>query len=216
MPPSSGAITWARSIITRVKTPIEKFKSKPAMLTTQPKGKQVAKQYVQLAKKLTDEYESKKYSQQMQAMTQDAIQFLKGNILTEVTVPGGIKTFKVNFNPKLKVIIREAKFLDRIGLDIPHTIVSIALQDKEYMRHVDKLNQLLRSYNSALGDLRIIEKKLLTREISKLNAKMEKGTKNHNWFSLSISTFIKECQSAIDSFKEIKGRVLQHARNIEK
>lgn len=33
MPPNSGAIVWARSIITRVKQPIDKFKTKPAILT---------------------------------------------------------------------------------------------------------------------------------------------------------------------------------------
>jgi dynein heavy chain len=44
---------------------------------------------------------------------------------------------------------------------------------------------------------------------------MDKGAQNHNWFSLSISEYIKECQQAIDSFIEIKNRVLQKAQNIE-
>jgi len=45
---------------------------------------------------------------------------------------------------------------------------------------------------------------------------MDKGAENHNWFSLSISEYIIDCQKAIDEFKEIKGRVIQHAKNIEK
>ena len=45
---------------------------------------------------------------------------------------------------------------------------------------------------------------------------MNKGLENHNWFSLSISEYIKECRKGIDEFKETKGRVLQHSRNIEK
>lgn len=45
---------------------------------------------------------------------------------------------------------------------------------------------------------------------------MNKGADNHNWFSLSISEYIRECQKAIDEFKETKSRVLQHAQNIEK
>lgn len=40
---------------------------------------------------------------------------------------GENRRYKVNFNPKLKVIIREAKFLDRIGKSIPNTIINIAL-----------------------------------------------------------------------------------------
>lgn len=122
----------------------------------------------------------------------------------------------MNFNPKLKVIIREAKFLDRIGKDIPNTIINIALQEKDYMKNVDKLNQLLRSYNSAMLDMRPVEKKLLEKQISALNYCMDKGTLNHNWFSLSIPEFIKECSKEIDKFKTIKGKVLEDAKNIEK
>ena len=61
------------------------------------------------------------------------------------------------------------------------------------MKHVDKLNQLLRGYNSALSNLKVVEKKLLSKQITKLNKWMDKGAKNHNWFSLSITEYIKDC-----------------------
>jgi hypothetical protein len=106
--------------------------------------------------------------------------------------------------------------LDRIGKPIPQTIINIALQEKDYMRHVDKLNQLLRSYNSALSNLKPVERTLMHAHIAKLQKHMDKGQKTHNWFSLSIDEYIKECQGAIDTFKETKNVVLQHAQNIEK
>jgi dynein heavy chain len=80
---------------------------------------------------------------------QTAIDYLSKNILVTVG-EGDEKKFLVNFNPRLKVIIREAKFLDRIGKEIPNTIINIALQEKDYMRNIDRLNQLLRSYNDAM------------------------------------------------------------------
>jgi dynein heavy chain len=141
---------------------------------------------------------------------------LKKPILRRENENSSNPVYKVNFDPQLKVIIREARFLDRIGREIPHTIINIALQDKEYARHINKLNQLLRAYNSALDELRPVEKKLLTKQINKLNRLMDKGQENHNWFSLSITEYIKDCAKGIDEFKETKGRVLQHSRNIEK
>lgn len=42
MPPNSGSIAWARSIITRIKTPIDKFKSKHEILTKYEEGIQSA------------------------------------------------------------------------------------------------------------------------------------------------------------------------------
>lgn len=61
MPPTSGMIAWARSIITRVKTPIDRFKTKPQILTQSSTGKEVAKSYVELARMLTEEYEGKRF-----------------------------------------------------------------------------------------------------------------------------------------------------------
>ena len=57
MPPDSGKIAWARSIITRIKTPIDKFKEKQGILVDTDAGKQAATKYVELAKKLTEVYE---------------------------------------------------------------------------------------------------------------------------------------------------------------
>ena len=126
MPPRSGSIAWSRSIITRIKTPIDKFTSKPEILTEIQAGQQAAKNYVRIAKELTEQYEAKKFSQWKDDNTKEAISMLSSNIL-RCGEADGTTWFKVNFNPKLKVIIREAKFLDRIGKDIPPTIINIAL-----------------------------------------------------------------------------------------
>lgn len=129
---------------------------------------------------------------------------------------GENQRYKVNFNPKLRVIIREAKFLDRIGREIPNTIINIALQEKDYMRNIDKLYLLLRGYDSALMNLKPVERSLLQKNIIYLNELMDKGTQNHNWFSLSIPEFIRECQEGIAAFEETKSRVMQHSKNIKK
>ena len=59
MPETSGKIAWARSIIARIKAPIDKFKTKPEILTGNEAGRNAALNYVKLAKELTEEYENK-------------------------------------------------------------------------------------------------------------------------------------------------------------
>jgi dynein heavy chain len=165
MPPSAGKIAWARSIMGRIKAPISKFKSRSDQLATKI-FKTVALQYVYLAKKLDEDYEKVIFDKWEKENTAKALNLLKNNILTKEAKTGA---YKVQFDPELKVIIREAMFLDRIGKKIPQTITNIALQDKDYMRYVDKLNQLLRSYHSALNGLKEVEKKLLQKKIQKLD-----------------------------------------------
>jgi len=59
-----------------------------------------------------------------------------------------------------------------------------------------------------LSNLKPVEQKLLKTDIVKLVKNMDKGCTNHNWFSLSIDEYIKECKNAIDTFNETKNTVL--------
>jgi len=138
MPENAGKIAWARSITGRIKAPIDKFKTKVKKL--QPDHfMEVAKKYVDLAKMLDKEYEATIYENWVKNNREMVIKKLENNILTASPGQNGKKTYQVNFDPELKVTIREAKFLSQIGKDIPATITNIALQEKDYMRHQDKL-----------------------------------------------------------------------------
>lgn len=105
---------------------------------TSAKGKEVALWYYNLAKTLEKTYEENIYTEWKKNATESAIALLKNNILTNPTpeenkrrvrkddgkervakVKESIQSYVVNFKPELKVIIREAKYLDWIGLDIP-------------------------------------------------------------------------------------------------
>jgi dynein heavy chain len=189
MPENAGKIAWARSITGRIKAPIDKFKTKVKKLQA-PHFMEVAKKYVDLAKMLDKEYEATIYENWVKNNREMVIKKLENNILTASPGHDGKKTYQVNFDPELKVTIREAKFLSQIGKDIPATITNIALQEKDYMRHQDKLQQLLRAYDGALDGLKPVECRLLKNEILKLNRFMDKGAENHNWFSLSIDQYI--------------------------
>jgi hypothetical protein len=88
----------------------------------------VTLKYISLAKQLDAEYEHKIFQDWHKENTDNAIKLLKNFILTKKTDPETKQQiYLVNFAPELKVIIREAKFLDRIGKDIPQTIINIAL-----------------------------------------------------------------------------------------
>jgi hypothetical protein len=143
-----------------------------------------------LAKELTEEYERSRFDEWRNKNTGDALEYLQQRVLKTWDDAEGNTKYKVNFNPKLKVIIREAKFLDRIGKLIPPTIINIALQEKDYMQYIDKLNLLLRNYNAALTGLKPVEKKLLLAMLSELDIQMMKGANDYNWFSLSIKEYI--------------------------
>jgi hypothetical protein len=137
MPEKAGCIAWARSLMGRIKAPIDKFKLKSDKLNPVA-FMRVATQYVKLAKDLDKEYEQDIYRKWESSNSRRALEDLEKTILKE-DKKGPTPVYKVNFAPELRVTIREAKFLDRIGQVIPPTIINIALQENDYMRHIDKL-----------------------------------------------------------------------------
>jgi dynein heavy chain, axonemal len=222
-PPVAGAIIWARSIFGRIKAPIDQFKQNEELLKSD-KGKEVTNQYIELCKTLERDYENKLFENWKHQNMEKAIRLLKNMILVDkyekkltkkqkkninIDDEQQIKNLRkedvdrnyfVNFSPELKVIIREAQYLDKIGKDVPQTIINIALQESNYIHQVDKLEQLLREYRVAISDLKDVEKDLLQQQIKEMNIYMDKGCENHNWFSLSIKEYIKDCREAIIKF----------------
>jgi dynein heavy chain len=80
MPPRAGEIAWARSIMGRIKAPIKKFKTKADQLTSKT-FKEVALNYVRLAKELDENYEKKIFEKWEHENTMLALNLLGKNIL---------------------------------------------------------------------------------------------------------------------------------------
>lgn len=84
-----------------------------------PTFSKVAFKYVKLAKELDQEYEQVIFNRWSDKNTDEAINKLNKSILSKDEKDPENKVYFVNFAPELKVIIREAKFLERIGKPIP-------------------------------------------------------------------------------------------------
>jgi dynein heavy chain len=80
MPPKAGCIAWARSIMGRIRAPIQKFKSKSDRLRTET-FTGVAYKYVKLAKELDKNYEQNMFDDWRKQNTEKAIRLLQENIL---------------------------------------------------------------------------------------------------------------------------------------
>ena len=73
-----------------------------------------------------DKYQQQKYAQWSANIMERAMQFLKEKILIKT----GENTYAVNFKEDFKVLIQEAKQLEKMNHNISKAIVNIALQEK--------------------------------------------------------------------------------------
>ena len=73
-----------------------------------------------------DKYQQQKYAEWSANIMERAMQFLKEKILIKT----GENTYEVNFKEDFKVLIQEAKQLEKMNHNISKAIVNIALQEK--------------------------------------------------------------------------------------
>lgn len=64
-----------------------------------------------------------------------AMSYLKEKVLRK---PEGTENvYEVNFSDQFKVLIKEAKQLEKMGYPISKTIINISLQEQEYYGYID-------------------------------------------------------------------------------
>jgi len=218
-PKVAGTISWARSIFNRIQQPVLKFMAK-ANDFEQDQGLfgKVKNEYKTLAKEI-DEYQASRYEEWKNNIIDRALNFLNQKILVRIKYSKKekrIPRYRVNFDEEFRILIKEVKYLEKMGLKPSKTIINIALQEKEYLSYVDRLNNMLNEYHEAIDSLTEVERDLLYNKIEKLNEKLRPGTESLNFNSLGIATFIAECQKEISTFKSDHKTVSQNSQYIEK
>lgn len=137
LPPVAGAISWSQSLLQKIKKPIVRFQTLKEMMETES-GKFVRNEYLKTGRSMR-EFEQKVfisqtfnlfiysqlYKQWCDNVEQIASTCLNNFILTEDPER---KEITVNFHPDLTSIIRETKYLDKMGYTIPETALNVTLQ----------------------------------------------------------------------------------------
>lgn len=229
----AGKIAWARLLYLKMKRPISKIftdksrvigmnstsnkdKDHDHEIESQEKDKwekELRDAFLDIAKRLRL-YENTIYENWKNECVYNFMKFLRNNILIKKG-----KSYEVNFDIGLKLMIRNTKFLDLYGYnDIPKNIINIAHQEAQLARHCNMLNLMLREYDSLLDSLNQQHHDLLKTDIERLISTIEVGcvgTTSHNWTSLGIEEFIKECSAEIKVLKDKANSVFKSEEKIK-
>lgn len=131
-PPVAGAITWSRSLFARIKQTMSKLHTVEDEVMGLDLGREVHRQYTSFAKQVMT-YEKILYKQWIANIDSSAMLYLKMNILCLDPDSGKVLA---NFSKGLVKLMRETRYLDRMGLDIPEIALNVTLQEESYSKCV--------------------------------------------------------------------------------
>jgi len=233
--PVAGAIAWARDLYHRAKRPILRFKKYGGLLDDEL-GESVKASYLEFAREV-DDYITELFSEWESTVSAAVVEKLRHSVLRSISaysLPPGANVkdtkkaekdsatftlppppYRVNFSHDLKMIIKESRFLDKMGFRIPEAALNMTLQETRYLEISRSLNAKLHDYDNVLKTLKPVERSVLKVYIDELNATIKVGFYPLNWTSQRIPEYIGELESALMRFGGLVNQLQKNAEMIE-
>lgn len=123
--------------------------------------------------------------------------------------------YRVSFSAELQMIIRESRYLDKLGFRIPESALTITLQDAKYHDINRRLSSKLHEYDNVMASLKPIERQLLKSQIEDLNAVIKVGFYPLNWTSQRIPAYIEDLDLALVRFSSVVSQLHKNASMID-
>ncbi|GMF23629.1 unnamed protein product [Phytophthora lilii] len=224
-PPVAGAISWSRALYLRVKKPILRFRAMNDLLKS-PHGEEVKEKYLVFARAV-DAYIKqlhKDWKEKVPALTNECLKqsILGPKLLEAGKSDTGVMLYKLppppfyaNFSPELAMIIKESKYLDRLGFEIPEEALNVTLQEDKYHQYVQELTLMLQRYDSLLAELTPVETHLLRLQLKTLEDVLRVGFSPLNWNSQRVLSFIENCNKSLNQFANLVSQIHKSSKMVE-
>lgn len=224
-PPVAGAISWSRALYLRAKKPILRFRTMNDLLKS-PHGEEVKDKYLVFARAV-DAYIKqlhKDWKEKVPALTNECLkQSILGPKLIEAgKSETGVMLYKLppppfyaNFSPELAMIIKESKYLDRLGFEIPEEALNVTLQEDKYHQYVQELTLMLRRHDALLAELTPVETHLLRSQLKALEDVLRVGFSPLNWNSQRVLSFIENCNKSLNQFANLVSQIHKSSKMVE-
>ncbi|CAM9852973.1 unnamed protein product, partial [Phaeothamnion confervicola] len=141
LPPVAGNVTWCRHLLKRIEAPMKQFESNQNVLAGKD-AKRIVKTYNKVARTLVA-FEYLWYHAWVNSIEQSKAGLQATLIIRH---PDDGKLY-VNFDPDILQLIREAKCLDRMGMDVPEAAKIALFQEDKFKAHYNDLHWALTEYD---------------------------------------------------------------------
>lgn len=148
-------------------------------------GQAATKSYVALGKSMR-EFENRLYKAWVATIDPLALSLLKRPILKS---PESGKLV-VNFGQELVQLIRETKYLDRLGFTVPEVALNVALQEEKFHQFVGSLQQMCDLMLNVRQSIDPALHKLVAHKVLELEDVLKPGLTAYNWNSLGIQVIL--------------------------
>ncbi|KAG2510575.1 hypothetical protein BBO99_00008735 [Phytophthora kernoviae] len=211
LPPVAGNILWSRHLLRRIEEPMRKFESNPTVLSTKD-SKKIIKTYNKVARTLVA-FEYLWYEAWCRSV-ESARAGLHATLIIRHLDTGRLF---VNFDKEILQLIREARCLDRMGIEVPENARMVMLQEDKFKAYYNDLTYALHEYDRVTAKIIPVTAVLLRPHLEDLQQKLRPGLVTLTWTSMNIDAYTAVAHAALQRLEELISSVLDAIENrIEK
>eukprot|EP01041_Mallomonas_annulata_P002980 gene2980-5847_t len=201
MPPVAGNIAWARHLLRKIEDPMLKFQGNPAVLASK-ESKKIIRTYNKVARTLIA-FEYLWYE-----AWSSSIETAKAGLQATLIIrhPATAKLY-VNFDQELFQLIREAKCLAKLEVDIPEGAKLVLLQEDKFKSYYDDLKYILSEYERITSKIIPVTQTLLDPHLKTLDLRIRPGMITLTWTSMNIDTYKDQIHFGLAKLEDLVTKI---------
>ncbi|KAL4232681.1 hypothetical protein ACF0H5_007369 [Mactra antiquata] len=200
-PPVAGAIHWSRQLLKRIEDPMKIFRDNKAITQLGDFGR-IVRIYNRLATALVT-FESLWFTQ-WKARIDQARNGLRATLFVHHPITDEIV---VNADERVLELIHEAKWLTRLGIQIPESAAAIMAQESRFKNYKSHLELVLNEYREVCKSIPDPLRSLFTPHTEYVNQQLQPGLNTLAWNSMNIDAFLHQIHSATTKLKNMQKHV---------
>ncbi|XP_023932721.1 dynein heavy chain 5, axonemal [Lingula anatina] len=201
LPPVSGKIAWARQLYRKIEYPMKVFKKRPEILRNN-EAKKVIRNYNKMAAVLM-EFEMLYHRSWYRAV--DAAKAGLGASLL-VRHPE-TKELYVNFDPQICELVQEAKYLQRLNLEIPESALRLCMNIDRINSNRIALEEMLQEYDGIVARIPHILLPLMQPFRDQVGEALLPGLMALTWNSLNLEAYLSNAYRSMSDLEKLVKQV---------
>lgn len=193
----AGCIQWSRQLLRRVTSPMRKFQENPKVFQSKEVRAVVQTKFNRLCNQLI-EYESI-WFQAWQRSTEQVKKGLRSRLITE----DANGQLVVNFDQGVLVLMREARYLQVMGFEIPNSAKMVLLLEDKLRSYYAQISHLLSVYHRVVGMISPVTRTLLRPHLADLERLIAPAAKDMSWTSMNIEQFLNNLRQVLSRFEHL-------------
>ncbi|XP_066579440.1 dynein axonemal heavy chain 5-like [Amia ocellicauda] len=188
---------WARTLFRNIELTMNVLKNKPAILKV-PEMRKIIRSYNRIAEAML-EYELDHHRVWCQV-----VEFAPSSLGVSLLVRHPeTKELCVNLDPLVLLCLREARYLQRMGLEVPEVLLGMCAREARLKAQQIRLQDMLQDFQEALNKVPDILQPVMQPFVMQVDEALSPGLTMLTWTSLDIERFIDTVYGALEGLQQM-------------